>query len=95
MRPRILSIGTATPEYTLTQESALELSMELSGASPRRARAMQVLYKNCGVSQRHIAIYDADGHQDLYQPNANPQHPSTSERMRRYLPLATPLAEEA
>lgn len=96
MKPRILSIGTATPEYTLTQESALDLSVELSGASPRRARAMQVLYKNCGVSQRHIAIYDADGHQDLYQPNANPRHhASTSERMRRYLPLATPLAEEA
>ena len=96
MRPRILSIGTATPEYTLTQENALNLSIELTGASQRRARAMQVLYQKSGVSQRHIAIYDADGHQDLYQTNENPQHrTSTSERMTRYLPLATPLAEKA
>lgn len=87
----LLSIATAVPEGSISQEDAAEIACAKCGRNGR-TRAIRGLYRRSGVRRRGSVLSDADGSINFYTGEAPP---ATSERMALYAEHAGPLAARA
>lgn len=101
MTARIMALGTALPRHTLQQEDAAEMAAQLCCKGTREEALLRALYKKTGIEKRQVVLLEGEAGeeavQSFYPPRGetNSRGPSTSERMRHYLPRACALAEEA
>ncbi len=93
MSIRIMGIGTAVPEYSVTQERALAHARSLICSTERQERVIAELYKRTEINTRSSVlageVYD---HQAPFFNVSDSGGPSTAERMRRYQLEAPALA---
>jgi predicted naringenin-chalcone synthase len=88
----ILGLGTAVPEFSLTQERAAELTCQYADHGAEQSRRLAILYRRTGIRTRHIVLLD---HDDLPHASAGARGPTTHWRMRRYDEQVRPLARQA
>jgi predicted naringenin-chalcone synthase len=88
----ILGLGTALPDFSLTQDRAAELTSAYSDHGADQARRLATLYRRTGIRQRHIVLLDQS---DLPHASAGALGPTTHWRMRRYEEQVPALALEA
>src|ERR671933_263787 len=102
----ILSVGTALPSTTITQQDALGIARALCCRTEEQATWLPVMYGQTGIDTRRLAL-GADLVRDLldgtrhskspFLPSGadDDRGPTTGERMRHYAELAPPLARAA
>jgi len=95
-------IGTTQPEFSLTQDEALELHTTFCRIDETRARTLRALYRRSGVKRRYSVLFEnaggpIEGRQGLYRPaiDEDDRGPGTAERMALYEVRAPELAKEA
>jgi predicted naringenin-chalcone synthase len=97
-------LGTALPEYTMSQAEACELASQVCCQNEEQARLLKVLYRKAGVSNRftclpHRIALDWVSHDPDQRggsvASATSLGPTTHERMQFYQEHAYPLACEA
>ncbi len=102
----IHGLGTALPAHVISQARAAEVASKLCCRTPAQATALQTLYRQSGIAQRHFAI-DAEVAQDvldgtrhsesIFLPADENDHagPTTGQRMRYFAERALPLTLHA
>ncbi len=103
----ILGVGTALPMHAVTQEDAC-LFAQQAGLTKRYRKALEMLYKQSGVKQRHSVLLERTDaplmERQSFFPvlSADPSLddpsksvPTTADRMTAYRKFAAPLAIEA
>lgn len=91
---RIISIGTAIPEYSITQDAALGF-MHKEYCDPTASRKLNVLFHQSAINYRYSAIPDfADTAERSLFP-INRKVPDVSERIDVFKKNALPLALKA
>ena len=102
MTLELRGIGTARPEFSLTQAEALELHTTFCRIDETRARTLRALYRRSGVRSRgSVLVHTENGaiesRQTFYRPATDEQDrgPRTAERMAVYEELAPELAKAA
>jgi len=105
MSLRILSLGTALPDNTISQSDALEAAKALCCTNDDQRALLPVLYRATGIQQRHMVLRTrklmdvvVGGAQSdtLFVPeHGNHDGPTTHERMQRYAQEAPELAARA
>lgn len=94
-------VGTALPQHCVGQREAAEISKTFVYGSPEQTRLFPALYRKAQVRKRNFALIESSGddgiRQSFYPPaSADDDHgPTTAQRMERYTPLASSLAEVA
>jgi len=98
---RILGIGTAIPDHSILQRDAATVAQEL-GLSNRWKDALPALYRKSGVERRGSVLLGPENapladRQTFYRPAspAEPNGPSTLERMNVFSKFAGPLLHRA
>ena len=91
---RIVSIATAVPEYTSSQDTILEF-MDEAYLDADASRKLKVLFHHSGISNRHSVIPDFSGTNERILFPATKELPMVSERMDVYKQKAVPLAFKA
>ncbi|GAA4849139.1 type III polyketide synthase [Paenibacillus vulneris] len=94
----ILGIGTAVPNHRLDQTDTSQRLYEALQEFPDSARWAKKIFKQCGVESRYTCEPNllASGEECRYFSRiANPQAPSTAERMKTYKQEAVPLGMKA
>ena len=99
---RVTGIGTAVPEFFISQADAARVWAEYAGVQGKQARTIQALYRRSGVKKRHSILLDEPNgssvpRQTFFQPVQfeGDQGPSTKARMARFESDAPGLAQEA
>lgn len=96
---KIISIGTALPQYRHNQEDILRFMQRVYSADATAQRKMKFLYHHSGISSRHsvIADYSRPATEWKFYPrteNLEP-FPSLEQRMALYNRYAAPLSVDA
>lgn len=102
----ILGLGTALPEYSISQEAASVFASTCVKSTVDEQRNLpaliQALYRRAGVRQRHSVLLESssDGEATAerfyrFAADADDRGPSTADRMLRYEQEAPPLAAGA
>lgn len=98
----VKGIGTASPQYSISQSDAAEAWVSLVGVEGKRARTVQALYRRSGVKKRHSALFETLGEasiptQTFFKPvqSGNDLGPTTLARMERFEREAPGLAASA
>lgn len=98
----VRGIGLAKPESSISQEDAIDRSLQLCVATEQGRRLAPSIYAHSGVRKRHSVLLDSStngkpAQQSFYRPpsTAHPFGPTTSERMAAYRGSASDLAEKA
>jgi len=92
---KIISIGTASPQYQTQQEKILEF-MQASYDNERTSRKLNVLFRYSGISQRYSVIPDFNKSLSRhYLFNGNEIPPKVEERLDIFKENALPLALSA
>ena len=102
MSLRIAGIGTAVPEFSITQADAAEVSKSFCCESARKLRLIPALYRRAGIDKRHsVLLESANGDpfaRQSFYPKAHDSTdggPTTLQRMERYEAEAPPLVVTA
>lgn len=102
MALRVSGIGTAVPEYSISQADAAKTWASYAGVEGKRARTIQALYRRSGVKKRHSVLLDGPNGSSLptqtfFQPVRfeGDRGPTTHARMDRFESDAPGLAREA
>lgn len=92
----LLSVGTAVPDRTITQDAVADLACRIAGENGRE-RAIRAIYRRAGVSSRGSVLVETDGVMSLFRdrPGVPPEGPSTSQRIGVYTESASELAARA
>lgn len=93
MSARLLAIGTAVPERSITQDDVAEVACRLAGAGAR-TRALRAVYRKAGIERRGSVLLDGDGELSFYGPSTT-AGPTTAERLQRYTSAAVAMAGRA
>lgn len=92
---RLLGLGLAAPERTLSRDAAVELGAAIAGEGVRRG-AIEALHRRSGVERRGIVVLDERGGDRLHiSANGHRADPSTAQRLDLYTPDASLLAHRA
>lgn len=95
---RIVSIGTAVPEYTTSQDTILDF-MHQAYQDSTASRKLNILFRQSAIESRHSVIPDFSGTDDRRLFPVSHELPNVSDRMDVYrkqsLPLAVKAVEEA
>ena len=93
----IVSMATASPARTITQESAARVASEFVCPPDRAAKLLPRMYQRTGVDTRGCVVLDEQGAPSFYPPadTADDHGPGTAERMQRYSESASELAIHA
>ena len=91
---RIVSIATAVPEYTSSQDTILKF-MDEAYHDADASRKLKVLFHQSGISNRYSVIPDFSGTTEPVLFPATRELPMVSERMDVYKRKAMPLAVKA
>ena len=106
MALQIRLIGTAVPEYSASQEHALQVAKVLCGSNAEQRSFVENLYRQTQIKNRHMVIGEAVV-RDILDGTANSKScfvphgksaeyaPSTQQRMECYRDFALPLAKDA
>lgn len=99
---RLVGIGTAVPEHSITQQDAAKAWTAYAGVEGKKARMVQALYRKSRVAKRHSTLLEGPGNaegtsQTFFEPvrSKGDAGPGTEARMRRFETDAPPLAVEA
>jgi len=99
MRLLLAGIGTASPEFSISQADALALTQEFNCNTPEQRRLMSAIYRRSGVREKgSVLLHAASGtlaeREDFFPPRTAPDDrgPGTAARMERYDQEALPLA---
>lgn len=102
MALKIAGIGTAVPEFSISQSDAAEVSKSFCRVSDQKLRLIPALYRRAGVSKRHSVLFGAPegdplDRQSFYSraTDESDRGPTTLERMRVYEREAPRLAVRA
>ncbi len=102
MSLRIAGIGTAVPEFSITQADAAEVSKSFCCESADKLRLIAPLYRRAGVDKRHSVLFESANGDPFARQRFYPKAldrtdggPTTSQRMERYEAAAPPLAVTA
>ena len=98
MSAYVSSLATAVPEYTVTQESIVQLLSSYMNLSSKDEKLLQRIYQATGIKYRHSVISDYQKHTTnpiFFPKNAKASYPSTAERMVLYETNALSLALKA
>ncbi len=98
----IAGIGTASPDFSITQDDVAEVNQSFCHGDEKKRRVIPALYRRAGVRKRHsVLLQSPEGEpfsrQALYHRarDARDLGPTTRERMRVYETEAPRLAELA
>ncbi len=91
---RIISIGTAVPDYSSSQETILSFMQE-AYQDVVASRKLKVLFHQSGISKRHSAIPDFSESDERTLFPANHELPDVAKRMDVFKQNALPLAVKA
>lgn len=98
----IVGLGTALPEFAVTQLRSAEIANELFVSDPQKQRLVSALYRKSGVKQRHSVLLHAgdewNGPAQTFFEHAEDDRdlgPTTADRMIAYARTAAPLAAVA
>lgn len=97
MNVRLLGLGTALPDYRMSQQDALQMTHDIVCGDERQRRLATMLFRKSGVSGRNTAV----PHPIAYEwaardeSGARSRGPTTAERMRLYARHAPDLAARA
>ncbi len=99
---RIHGIGTASPEFSISQEHAVQLAGAYGCVTDEQRRQMKALYRLTRVRSRSSVLLDSDSRDGFpahafFPPMQHDEDrgPTTAERMARYETDAPPLAARA
>lgn len=84
----IVGLGTALPDYALSQEQAARVMQTLL-ADESKARLVPILFRQAGLQRRHLVRFSDEIVNALL---AGGSGPTTRERMQAYVGEAAPLA---
>jgi predicted naringenin-chalcone synthase len=96
MPMQIHGIGTALPQYRISQADAADIVRKLACETEPQERLFQRFYDHSGVATRHSVLLDQpDGALETRQSFYGERNPTTLDRMRRYEQEAGALATRA
>jgi len=102
MSLRLIGIGTAVPEHSISQPEAARIWASYVGVEGKRSRTVQALYRRSGVKKRHSILLADSGDtafpsQTFFEPARfqDDLGPTTGARMRRFESDAPGLARSA
>jgi len=102
MNIRILGVGTAVPDGSVTQQDAARLALATCRHDAQMAATLSALYEHTTIRTRHSVVVDSssNGHpatQSFFPVATDPSDrgPTTAPRMRRYEAEAADLAARA
>ena len=90
---RIISIGTAVPDYAASQDTILSFMQE-AYQDADASRKLKVLFHHSGINTRHSSISDFAGGERILFPVTR-ELPDVAERMNVFKQNALPLAVKA
>ena len=101
----IHGLGTAVPEFSMSQKEAVAMAHTICDVDDRQRRLLNVLYRKSGVKSRNTCLphrialewlSNSNGNGSPSDSNGDPtMGPTTLERMRFYEDHAFPLVREA
>ncbi|MCC5917522.1 MAG: type III polyketide synthase [Cryomorphaceae bacterium] len=96
MMSYISQIETAVPDYSLSPEEFTKWALPYFSL-PDSPRKMRFLARSSGIEKKYTAIPDfvSDHKNATLYSHTNYEMPSTAERMKPFLPLATELGQKA
>ena len=97
MGVQLIGIGTAVPEFALSQSQVKDLFLAEPDIAPLTARLIRAAYDNSAIERRHTVIEDlAGGGGDFLEPETHAvRNPGTGTRNARYAREAPRLSEAA
>ena len=102
MALRVVGVGTAAPEFSITQPDVAEVNQSFCHGDEQKRRLIPALYRRAGVRKRHSVLLETPegepfSRQSLYHraADAHDLGPTTRERMRVYEREAPRLATRA
>lgn len=95
MTARIVSIGTASPQFTMDQRQCSSFVIDITAREGNEARTVRAMYRLSGIERRGLAIANADGGQTFYPRESTGFGPSTEHRLARYGADASAMAAAA
>ena len=101
MSLKILGLGTATPDYHISQQDAAEMAATFLGESDRSRRSLTALYRTTRIRTRGSVLLEDPGdesfQQTFFRPATTPGDPGpgTRARLARYEADAPRLASAA
>lgn len=97
MGVQLIGIGTAVPEFALSQSQVRDLFLAEPDIAPLTARLVRAAYDNSAIERRHTVIEDlAGGGGDFLEPETHAvRNPGTATRNARYAREAPRLSEAA
>ena len=102
MSIRILGIGTAVPEGTVSQQDAARMALETCMHDAKLAASLPALYEHTQIATRHSVLLDSSSNgrpatQSFFPLAKSPRDrgPTTLPRMQRYETDAAQLATRA
>lgn len=102
MSMRVAGIGTASPDFSITQAEVAEVNQSFCHRDERTRRLIPALYRRAGVRKRHSVLLEAPegepfSRQSLYHRarDSDDLGPTTRDRMRVYEIEAPRLAARA
>ena len=86
MGVQLIGIGTAVPEFALSQSQVKDLFLAEPDIAPLTARLIRAAYDNSAIERRHTVIEDlAGGGGDFLEPETHAvRNPGTGTRNARY-----------
>lgn len=102
----ILGMGIAVPSTQVTQEQCASVARRLCCRTPEQRTWLPLMYKNTGISTRHMAadpqiledlLHDTNYSQSMFLPSGreDDRGPTTAQRMRYFAAAAAPLVVDA
>ena len=95
----IVGIGTATPNYRLSQKEILRFMVKAHGLDESQARQLEILYRASGIRNRYSVLGDYGTSSENYhfypKNDALQPFPAISHRMDKYKEEALPLCIKA
>ena len=91
---RIVSIGTAVPEYLISQDTILSF-MHKEYQDPATSRKLNVLFHHSAINSRHSAVPDFSDTDERFLFPLTHELPQVAERMDVYKQESLPLAVRA
>ncbi|MCL4219736.1 MAG: type III polyketide synthase [Phycisphaerales bacterium] len=95
MSIRLLSIGTASPTFGMSQQECASFAVGVTGRQGSAARTTRAMYRLSGIERRGMMIASAPGRQEFYLAEPGAQGPTTAQRLASYLDHAGSLGARA
>lgn len=97
--PALISIGTAVPEFKISQDKHLSILESANNLSREESLILKKIYSRSGIEFRHSVLNEFSAHDSaenkLFHPSGNFQPTAVSQRMNIYEEHAAKLCKSA